>query len=377
MHFKISAHNFMSFNFWQTHFSKQGLLKTCFKLLVLLTVFANNVNAQQTLIYSDAERHYKLGIELFSKEKYSAAIEEFERTLKATEGISHTVLVNSAFYSAASSAELFNRNAEPKLLKFINENPNESKSKLAAFYLAKWYFKQKQYKKAGQYFNKSDVLMLDNESVSEYYFKSGYSYFMNGELPLASKQFQQIINTESRYQSAANFYYAHIAFASNNYETALKSFNKLNESEAFGPFAPYYITQIYFQQQKYDEVIAYAPKALEKTDVQNPNEIKRILSESYFRKGDYINAANGFEEYRSISPSLNRDDLYKLGYAHYKSGNYAKAIDNLQRVVNTDDTLSQNAYFHLADCFLKTNNKANARNAFQQAMKQNFNPKIK
>lgn len=53
----------------------------------------------------------------------------------------------------------------------------------------------------------------------------------------------------SKYASAAQYYYAHIAFVSENYETALQSFLKLKDSEAFAPVAPYYITQIYYRQK--------------------------------------------------------------------------------------------------------------------------------
>ena len=62
--------------------------------ICLLIVLAGiNVNGQQTLINSDPERFYKLGYELYLKEKYSAAIQEFERTLQNPAGISHAAIV--------------------------------------------------------------------------------------------------------------------------------------------------------------------------------------------------------------------------------------------------------------------------------------------
>lgn len=375
MHFSIQNKTLAHVAKYNMCLHKNGgwLINALVFLLLILPAFSH---AQQPQVYIEPEQYYKQGYDLFTKEKYGAAILEFDKAVQQ-KNISRTTYINALYFSAVSSAELFNKDAELKLRSFIEQYPAENKARLAAWQLAKVYYKQKLWKRALEWFEKSDVTQLTDEEVTEYYFKSGYVYFMTNDLTKAAKNFHEIINVNSKYNAAANFYYAHISYANGNYETALKSFNKLSESDAFAPVAPYYVAQIYFQQGKYDEVISHAVPALDKANVQSQNDMKRLIAESYFRKNDFANAAKYLEDYQKSSPNLNRADIYELGYSYYKTESYDKAILNFNKVVNIDDSLAQNAYYHLADCFIKTGNKLGARNAFQFASKTNFDKKIK
>ncbi|MEO8146744.1 MAG: tetratricopeptide repeat protein [Bacteroidia bacterium] len=346
------------------------------RFILILMLASQLANAQQPQVYIEPEQYYKQGYDLFTKEKYGAAILEFDKALEQ-KNVSRTTQINALYFSAVCSAELFNKDAEIKLRNFVEEYPAENKTRLAAWQLAKVYYKQRQWKRSVEWFEKSDVTQLTPDEITEFYFKSGYAYFMSGDLVKASKNFHEIINVDSKYNGAANFYYAHIAYANNNYETALKSFNKLSESEAFAPVAPYYVAQIYFQQGKYDDVISHTIPALDKPNLQNVPDMKRLIAESYYRKNDYANAAKYFEDYQRTSPNLNRSDIYELGYCYYSNGDYEKAIASFNKVINLDDSLAQNANYHLAACFIKTGNKSSARNAFLFASKKDFNPKIK
>ncbi len=348
------------------------------RLLILFFLAANSclLQAQQTAIYHDPDRLFKDGYELFIKEKYSAAKDVFEDYLSQP-GISSANISNANYYMAVSAFELFHPDAETKLLAFISNYPEHTKVSLANYYLGKLYYRQKRYRNALPYFEKTDVYYLTKEDIPEYYFKSGYCFYMKNDLEKASKNFKEIINVESRYQTAAQYYYAHIAYANDNFNTALEIFQKLSNSETFGSIVPYYITQIYFEQGKYDDVISYAAPLIEKGGTQNENDMRRLVAESYYRKADYKNALEQFSLYSKNIPALSRNDLYSLGYSEYRTKDYKNAIVHLQKVVDVNDSLAQNAYYHLADCFLKTGNKQSARNAFQSAAKSDFSNSIK
>lgn len=346
--------------------------KACSVIVILALVIGTlKVQGQQTLFYTDAEQYYKQGYELYLKEKYSAAIGQFEKAIHQ-KNVSHISRVNATYYSAVCSAELFNKNAEQKLLSFINQFGNENKAQLAAWQLAKVYYREKQWKKSVPWFDKTDVAQLSTDEVPEFYFKSAYAYFLTNDLIRAAKNFHQIIGVPSKYQTAANFYYAHIAYVNGNYETALKSFNSLDKSEAFAAIAPYYIAQIYFQQAKYDDVIKTGLPALQNGLPSNEIDLKRLVAEAYYRKGNFTEAANYLEMYQKSATSIGRTDMYQLGYSYYKAGLFEKAITAFNKVINIADSIAQNANYHLADCFLKTGNKPAARNAFQFASKGSF-----
>lgn len=343
-----------------------------FSFFLTLSVFA-----QQSAIYKDGEWHYKLGYELYQKEKYSAAAEEFEKALSDAVAMSSESRTNAEYYKAVSHAELFQPGAEAELFAFVNNHPESLKSSQARFQLARIYYKQKKNKNAIEQFEKTDIAYLKNDEITEYYFKTGYSYFALKDYDKANRQFKEILKVDSKYQTAATYYYGHIAYANNNYNTALETFNKLKDSETFGPLVPYYIIQIYFEQEKYDDVIRNATTLLNNDKVQNATDIKRLVAESYYRLGKYDKAIEFFEDYNKNSPVISREDKYQIAVCYYKNGNYDKAKDNFQKVVEVKDKTAQNAYYHLADCFLKLNDKQSARNALQSASKMDYDKEIK
>jgi len=356
---------------------KNKLIRPLCLLKILLFFFiANSGIAQKTAIYEDSESHFKSGMELFNKEKYSAARKEFEKAVENKSGLSVMAAENASYYKAVCAAELFNPDAEALLIEFINTHPESLKLRLAYFQLGRLYYKLKKYRNATEAFEMADVYYLTNDEITEFYFKSGYGYFVRGDMIKAEKSFHNIINVESKYKTAANYYYAHIAYANDNYTTALTSFNKLNESESFGPIVPLYIAQIYFDQAKYDELVKYGVPLLENPKLQNAAEMRRLIAEAYFRMSDYKQALVYFREYQKSTPKISREDYYQKAFCLYQTGDYNNAIPDFQKVTDGTDMLAQSASYHLADCYLLSGNKQGARNSFQLAAKLSLDKEI-
>jgi TolA-binding protein len=341
-----------------------------------MMLFAASLSAQQTEIYLDKEAGYKAGLDLFSKQKYGAAQKLFEQALE-DKTLALETQDNCAFYAAWCAALLFHREAEYLLVSYINTYPVSANRPRAVYELAKYFYQQKKYKKAIEWFEQTDPSMLSEEEYSEYYFDMGYALYKTNEYEKASQAFSKILDKDSKYNSAANYYYAHIAYLNKNYDVALKSFLKLKDSEAFAPVAPYYITQIYYKQGKYDEVLKYAPSKLDTGATRNGLEIERMIAEAHVVKGNYKEAIPYLVDYEKNSGGAGREDAYELGYCYYRTGEYDKAKTYFQKVIAGDDSLSQNAYYNLADCYLKSGDKRGARTAFQSAGKMNFDAQVK
>lgn len=352
------------------------LFRKSFWISIVLFITIDAANAQLTAYRTDEEAMYRSATELFIKEKYSAAKSLFEQYLASGKG-SPMNRTNAIYYSALCATELFHPDAEKMLMDFIESNPENIHSRYAYFQMGRIYYKQKNYSKAIDWFEKADAPALKNEDIAEYYFKLGYSYYSRKEYDKASQSFRQILNIESRYQTAANYYYGHVAYSNNNYATALSAFEKLNDSETFGPLIPYYVTQIYFEQGKYDELISYAVPKVEDGKTTNVVEIKRLIAESFYKKGNYRQALKYFDEYRSGFPQPSREDYYQTGFCHYKLENTEQAVAFFEKTVNAKDYLAQNAYYMLGDCFIKMNNKQSARSSFQFASQMDFDKAIK
>lgn len=340
---------------------------------VLLCV---RLSAQQTIIYTHEDAEFKTAIELFQKEKFGAAQKSFAKVIETHPDPNSLVRIDAEYYNAICATELFNKDGELYLKQFVKDHPESPKVKSAYFYLGKYNYRKKKWRDAIDWFQKVDIYDLTTDELAEFYFKRGYSYFSTDKFAEAKKDFYEIKDVDNSYAGAAKYYYAHIAYAEKNYETALTDFLKLQQNETFGSVVPYYIAQLYYLQGKYEQVITYAPALLDSANTKRAPEIARVLGESYYRLGKYGDAIPFLKKYEKSAGKLPRADQYEMGYAFYKVGDYDEAVNYFTGVTNISDSLVQNAYYHLGDCYLKLNNKQNARNAFSEASRLDFDKKI-
>lgn len=344
---------------------------------VLLLTFSGLLFSQKTQVILDKEGLYKTGIELFDKKQYTAAQKTFSDYILTIPG--NTLLkADAEYYAAACGIELFHKDGEWRMKEFIELHPESNKVKWAYFYLGKSNFRKKKYEETIEYLEKVDIYELNKEDLAELYFKRGYSYFTVNNNEKAKADLYEIKDVDNKYSQPANYYYSHISYQEKNYETALQGFNRLMTSETFGPVVPYYITQIYFIQGKYKDVIKNAPALLDdSTHVQKEGEINRMIGESYFNLKDFGNALTYFKKSYTTGGNFNSFGNYALGYCYYQIKDYKNAITHFERATDNKDSLAQNAWYHLADCHVQTGNKTKARNAFYAASSMDFDPVIK
>lgn len=351
------------------------LIRIAFLILSAIVFTVPSLYAQRTVVYASPDHDFSVASDLFYKEKFGAARIAFEKILQLP-NLPYGIKSNAEFFTAASAAELYNNDAEPLLLAFIEHYPEHSHVESARLALGSLNYRQKKYKRAIEYFEKVDPSRITDNERYEYYFRLGYSYYMTNQYEKAAAAFFNVIDTDSKYATAATYYYAHMQYVNKNYEASLKYFLKLKDSESFGSLVPYYITQIYYRQGKYEEVLKYAPSRIDSGNTKNGLEIERIIGESYYRKGGYKDAIPYLSDYEKNSGATTNADIYCLAYSYYKTAQYEKAISYFQKITSAKDSLSQYAYYHLADCNLKSGNKRNARSAFQSAGQLKFNETI-
>lgn len=343
-------------------------------VLLLLAFCSAETKAQKTQIYNDPEHLYKMGLELFDKKQFAAAQKSFYEYSQASR--SQSLKADAAYYSAACGIELFNKDSEWLMRQFISDYAWNTHVNDAYFYLAKSNYRKKKYSEAIEYFDKIELQRLLKDDQPELRFKRGYSYFITGNDEKAKADFFEIKDKDSKYASAALYYYSHISYKQKNYEIALQGFNKLVKDETFGPVVPYYITQIYFIQGKYDRVVKEAPKLLKDSiNIQKEGEINRMIGESYFNQKDFSNALT-FLKKTELGSGLNQQGNYVLGFCSYKNKDYTGAINNFQKAVEGKDSIAQNAWYHMADCYIKIGEKLKAKNAFYSAYQIDFDKKI-
>ncbi len=336
------------------------------------------IMGQKTSIYDQPEAGYRLAVELFNRKQYNAALNQFKKVIDKVDDKDSEIKINSRYYQAICAFELFHPDAENLLISFINKHPVHPKQSIASFQMGNLQYRNRNYEDALKWYAKVDMFDLNNEQTNEFKFKSGHSYFELDDYDNAKRKLFDVKDTNSVYYEPANYYYGHIAYTQHNYETALRSFKKLIDDSNFGMIVPYYITNIYHKQRRYDDLIEYAPAILEEASPNREIEIHRLLGDAYYSKKNYEKAIVYFEEYRrQTREKLTRDDHYQFAYSYYKINDYKNAINYFEPITTEEDSLAQNAYYLLADCYLKIDDKMAAKNALNAAKKMDFIPQIK
>jgi len=333
--------------------------------------------AQNTATHNAQDRLFFDGTELYDKQKYVAAREMFRQFIQHNRTDEKSV--EAEYYIALCALNLFNDDAEYLFSKFIADYPNHVKAGRAGYDLGCFFYNNKKYDKAIEYFDKADVEMLSGNEKSELYFKSGYSFFTKKDFTSALERFNQCKASRHQYTYAANYYAGYIEFKNAEYDAALADLNKAAENAEYKKIVPILIANIYYRQGKYDELIPYAEGVLkDKSAGPNTNDIKLILADAYFFKQDFAKSTPLFKDYLTSTgnKNLNPDMRYRIGFSSYKSEDYKQAVEVLQPISSDKDSLGQSSAYILGLSYLKSNNKPSALIAFDMAQRSSFNAPI-
>lgn len=348
----------------------------------LCFAFSLSTATAQISAVVNLNKNYQTGLELLDNEKYVAAAQQFklvERTrLKpGTQQESNAELSlikeNAKFYAAVCALELGNSDAESLFQSFIKDYPLNPNTKLAYFHVGKSYFDQQNYKKALEWFEKTDPVTLSKKQRLEYQFKQAYAYFELNDIEKAEPLFEEVKKEDSPYQESATYYFAYINYLNKEYKTALANFEKLKGSPTYEASYPYYITSMYYLDERYDDVLNYAIPILQTTKQQFEAEMLGLIAASYFAKSDYANSEKYFKEFYAKDKSGNKNNLftYQYGYTLYQLKKYKEAVAVLERL-DQDDVYLQSGMYTLGKSLIQLNNKEKARSAFFRASRLEY-----
>ncbi len=349
--------------------------------LLLLLVFSS-ATAQQTASFVTLDRVYREAVDLFEKEKYAAAQQKFEEFIGLKQDPLAERSVNAQYYAGLCAMNLYHKDAEFRLEQFVQQHPASAQSKRAYFELAAHNYKRRNYRKALEWFEKSNPRDLPENERNEYKFKRGHTHFEQQQTAEARVWLSEAKEHEGEFKRPALYYYSHIVYTEGQFETALNGFKELEKDPDFAPLVPYYITQILYKQERYDEMLAYAPKLIDSTGtapVKRLPEIARLIGDAHYRKSNYEAALPYLLRYHEEVPKKerSREDFFQLGYCFYQTGDFMNALGMFNDASQENDELAQMALYYMGDCYLKLDQKTYARSAFKEASEQDFNRAIK
>lgn len=350
-------------------------------LLLLTTGFfaVQTAFSQRTENFKSPQYEYQTAVDLFNKEKYGSAQQYFKYVYESTEDKQHDLKTNSLFYQGVCAAKLDNQDAGYLLQTFIDRYPVHTSVPEARFYLGRFYFARKNYKKTIEQFDEIYESEIQPENVQEYHFKKGYAYFMTKDYDNAKMMFRKAREEEGAYKDRSIYYLAYMAYQAEQYDAALEDFLLLKDNPEFKDEVPYFLTQIYFKDGQYEKVMEVAPEVNTPKD-QNQSQVVRCVALSQYNLNQYEEAAENFAKLQDNKQiTLDRNDYFAMGFTDYRVQRYNEAIDDFSRAANDKepDAMTQQCYFLIADCYMKTGQRTLAAQSFREASKYDYDPVVK
>jgi len=327
--------------------------------------------AQNSLSNTVPESLYLKGLELIDKNNFTAARETFEEYLEvADEGVRKA---DAQYYMAYSALSLYHEDGEKLVENFIRNNENHPKAALAYYELGNFYFKNKNYNKAAEYLSKVRLSLVSSDQRNETRFKLGYSYFAERKFDEAITFFNALKNQKGEYAPASNYYAGYIEYEQGNYDQAIVDLKKAEENEAYKSVVPAMLADLYYKQERYDDLLNYSEKVLNGGTRVNQRDFYLLAAEAHTKKESYNRAVDFYDAYLEEIQNPPVEVRYRIGYANFKAGNTDKAIDNLKQAASITDEVGTYASYYLGIAYLKKGNKLYAITAFDNARRTNVN----
>lgn len=350
-------------------------LLCCISLFLSFQVFS-----QKTSVYTEKTRDFERGMELYDKGVYGSAYSAFEKSsLVNGEDMNpdaDLLTLKSKLMMGKSAVRIGKPDAEMLMLSYFRENVPDALAYEAVMDLGNYYYNQRKYDEAITFYEMIDPSTLSDDQRSEIKFKEGYAKFVKKNFSGAKSALGQIRKIKNDNYFDANYYYALSAYYTKDYKGAVEAFKLVQDSKRYKSVVPVHIAQILLAEKKFDELVAYAEPLMDDPDIRKQTELRQMLGQAYFEKGDYEKARPFLEEYAASSGQVREDDLFQLGVTQYKLKEYQKAIDILKGLAEQNSEMGMYAMFYLADSYLKLGDKPAARNAFFKASGKKFDPAI-
>jgi tetratricopeptide (TPR) repeat protein len=349
--------------------------------LLLVTAFAlSPLLAQQTTVFTEANEAYKSGVNLFEQGVYGKAQKDFQKALRLLQPINEPqaelLRLKSELNYARCAVRTEQSDGEKLILDFVRKYAPHPLSNQALVEVADYYFRARQYEKAAAFFEQVPTLGMSREQRAEVKFKHGYALFVKKKFAKAKSLFRDVKDLENEYYYPTNYYLGLCYFFEGSYDNALRQFSVVERTRKYGSHIPYYKAQIYFAERRFDELIAYAEPKLKSKDIRKEKELKQLIGQSYFEKGQYDRALPYLQYYAERSTKLREEELYQIGYTYYQIGDYNKSIQYLKDLTTVDSEIGQNAMFILGDSYLRLNQRQSARTAFGNAKRMPYDAGI-
>jgi TolA-binding protein len=334
------------------------------------------VDSQRSSDYISSDRLFREGYAMYVDKNYAGCIDKITQYKMQT--TNPHLMEEADFLLAACAFHQGKEKSGYELREFLDNYPQTRHRNEACFMIGSIYFQSNNYEMANYWFNQCNVDMLSESEAEDYNYRTAIIHIQNNEDDKAYRLFSSLKQRSLKYRSASEYYLAYLLYRSEDYDKSLSQFLQIKNHAEFQPEVSYYITQIYFAQEKFTQAIQEGLALLRNYPNNNRNsEIERIVGISYFYEKEYAKAVQYLKPFLTKEESSFAKDYYILGLSYYHLGDYANATEFLQKSNPANNALGQSAYLYLGQSYLKLRAKHNALRAFESASRMDFDASAK
>ncbi|QSE96716.1 tetratricopeptide repeat protein [Fulvivirga lutea] len=342
-------------------------------LLVILSLFLSQSYSQNTQYFNDSESYYRSGLDLLDKGHYGSAREVFENYLNDAQNSPHRA--DAEYYIAYCALGLYHNDGEKRIENFIDEHPDHPKALTAYYDLGTFYFKEKEYKKAAEYYSKVNLNLITEEERDETRFNLGYSLFSQRKFNEAIEYFNVLKNKNTQYSAASSYYAGYIEYENKEYQKAIIDLERAGKDEAYASVAPELLATLYYKQGRYDDLIAYG-ESVGVNSVSKAKDLNLMLGDAYLYKNKTTKAVEAYKKAEN-SRALTRDERYRVGYAYYKEKDFEKSIFHFKQTASDKDSIGVYSGYYLGIMYLSEGNKLYSKTAFYNTRENKINAQLR
>lgn len=308
---------------------------------------------------------------MFADKNYAGCIDKI--TAYKTQTQDPDRIRESDYLLAASAFHLGRKEAGMLLKSYLELYPETFHRNEIGFMIGSVFFREKDYPAAGYWLEQCNIDLLPEPEQADLAYRRGIVCLHTGNDGEAAQLFALLNRLSGKYRSAAEYYLAYLDYRKQDYDRALTRFNALKNSPEFNPDVRYYITQIYFAKEKYNQAVQDGLRLLDEYPGHaSAAETERIVGASYFYMEDYAKAARYLGAFVEKETAVHEKDYYMLGLSCYHLNEYEKATAFLSKSNPGNTPLGQSAYLYLGQSYLQSGDKTNALRAFESASRLEF-----
>lgn len=346
-----------------------------FKYIILLIFFLyfSYVGHAQYVVGSEAlPSLYQKAYSLYQQKDYGSALELFDAF--AAKEKSGVLKQNSQYFAILCSVSMGDADVLYRITKFSNDYPESVFLPEINMAMADYYFKEGRYSVAYRIFEKIIPDDLSKPLQYRYFYQKGVCLIKRKKYDQALKLLQNVINVNTPYAIAANYYYAYVSYRNGDWQSALQGFEKIKNRPGFKNKVPAYLLQIYYEQDSLEKVISQGIEYLKVAKRNIKPQIELLVANSFYLRGDYRNAFLYFKEYindtrETITPVVN----YRIGVSLFREGKFSQSVKYFQNASRENSELAQSALLFLGKAYLKTGEDRFAQTAFYSAYRLDKN----